>query len=67
MNEFKNYVKNAVQPMRPYVNGEDLSGITVSADDNPERDGGMIAANPNNPDDKWFVGQKFFDENYTEA
>lgn len=63
MEGYKNYRKNAVQPMRPYVPGEDLSGVSVSAEDTPEL-GGMIAVNPKNTSDKWYVAKKFFEENY---
>lgn len=63
MNEFKNYHKRAVQPMRPYVAGESLAGVSVNAEDTPG-DGGMIAVNPNNPRDQWYVAKQFFQENY---
>lgn len=66
---FKNYVKKAVQPMRPYIDGEDLTGISLS-DADKELDtlaGGMIAVSSANPDDQWYVAKAFFDENYTEA
>lgn len=60
---FKNYRKTAVQPMRPYVPGEDLSGVSVSPTDTP-REGGMIAMNPDNPADLWYVAPEFFAQNY---
>lgn len=66
MSEFKNYRKKNVQPMRPYVPGEDMTGISVNKEDTPE-EGGMIAVNPNNPEDKWYVGKAFFEENYEDA
>ena len=62
----KNYRKKNVQPMRPYVPGEDLTGVSVSEEDTPEL-GGMIAVNPDNGDDRWYVAKKFFEENYMEA
>jgi hypothetical protein len=62
----KNYRKKNVQPMRPYVLGEDLSGVSVSAEDTPEV-GGMIAVNPENGDDRWYVAKAFYDKNYEEA
>jgi hypothetical protein len=52
--------------MRPYLVGEDLSGISVNKEDTPEL-GGMIAMNPKNPEDKWYVSKKFFEENYEET
>ncbi len=62
----KNYRKKNVQPMRPYVLGEDLTGISVSEEDTPET-GGMIAVNPENNEDRWYVAKKFFEENYVKA
>jgi hypothetical protein len=62
----KNYRKKNVQPMRPYIPGEDLTGVSVSTEDTPEI-GGMIAVNPNNGQDRWYVDKKFFEENYEEA
>lgn len=63
MSEYKLYRKTATQPMRPYVPGEDLTGISVNKEDTPEI-GGMIAVNPKNPEDRWYVAKKFFEENY---
>lgn len=48
---FQMYRKKTQQPMRPYVPGEDLSGVSVSAEDTPEL-GGMIAINPQNLSDQ---------------
>lgn len=66
MTTFKNYIKTNVQPMRPYIVGEDLTGISVNKEDTPE-EGGMIAVNPKNIEDKWYVAKKFFQDNYKEA
>jgi hypothetical protein len=63
MSEFKNYRKKSIQPMRPYIPGEDLTGVSVSPADTPE-DGGMIAVNPANQNDRWYVAKAFFQENY---
>ena len=60
---FKNYRKKAVQPMRLYIPGEDLTGISVNKEDTPEL-GGMVAVNPNNTEDQWYVGKEFFKKNY---
>jgi len=65
-NIMKNFIKKTLQPMRPYVLGEDLTGISVWDGDTPE-EGGMIAVNPKNPEDTWYVAKKFFEENYMEA
>lgn len=61
--EFKNYRKKNVQPMRPYIEGEDMTGISVAECDTPEP-GGMIAVDPENPVDKWYVAKDFFEKNY---
>ena len=63
---YKNYRKKNVQPMRPYIQGETMDGISVNAEDTPEI-GGMIAYNPENPDDRWYVGKQFFAHNYEEV
>lgn len=63
---FKNYRKTAIQPMRPYIPGEDLTGISVSDQDTPA-EGGMIAVNPDNADDKWYVAEEFYKANYGEV
>lgn len=66
MSEYKNYRKKNVQPMRPYIPGEDMTGISVNKEDTPEL-GGMIAVNPANPEDRWYVARKFFQDNYEEV
>jgi hypothetical protein len=58
----KMYRKKSAQAMRPYVDGEDLTGVSVSAEDTPEI-GGMIAIGDDN-DAKWYVSKTFFSENY---
>lgn len=63
---FKNYRKKNVQRMRPYEQGEDMTGISVNKEDTPEI-GGMIAVNPYNSEDRWYVAKKFFQDNYEEA
>jgi len=59
----KNYRKKNVQPMRQYVEGESMEGISVNKEDAPEL-GGMIAINPKNPEDRWYVAKQFFEDNY---
>ncbi|UCE99926.1 MAG: hypothetical protein JSV82_02345, partial [Planctomycetota bacterium] len=65
---FKNYTKTVPQPLRPYEPGEDLEaqGISVWEGDTIEP-GGMIAQNPKDPTDQWYVSKKFFDENYVKG
>lgn len=49
--------------MRPYIDGETLDGVSVSACDTPGP-GGMIAMNPANCDDQWYVAADFFQKHY---
>ena len=51
--------------MRLYM-GESLDGVSVSEGDDPTQ-GGMIARNPNDHTDKWFVALKYFMDNYEPA
>lgn len=66
MSEFQYYRKKQLQEMRPYVPGEDLTGVSVSAQDTPEA-GGMVARNPKNHADQWYVARQFFADNYEPA
>ena len=67
MNEvFKPYRKLGVQMMRPYIIGEDMTGISVANTDTPE-EGGMVAIDPSNPGDKWYVSKEFFIKSYEAA
>lgn len=49
--------------MRPYVKGEDLTKVSVSETDNPVEDMGMIARNPADHKDQWYVARKYFEDN----
>ena len=62
---WKRYRKTATQEMRPYIPGEDLTGISVSDVDTPE-EGGMIARSSDNHADQWYVDKNFFANNYEE-
>jgi hypothetical protein len=64
--EWKAYKKAAIQEMRAYLPGENMSGVSVSKEDVLEV-GGMIARNSKNHSDMWYVAKDFFDENYQEA
>ena len=60
---FKNYKKNNVQPMRPYEVGEDMTNINVDETTIPAL-GGMIAIDPQNLSDRWYISPEFFAANY---
>lgn len=61
--EWKRYKREGVSEMRPYVKGEDLSGVSLSDEYDPETDMGMIARNPDNHDDMWYVARAYFEDN----
>lgn len=63
MEDFKQYKRKGLSEMRPYVKGEDLTGVSVSEVDSPENDMGMVARNPLNHADKWYVSRKYFEDN----
>ena len=69
MHEFENvgkrYRKKGTQLMRPYVRGEDLTGVSVSDKDTPE-EGGMIAIGEDDGA-RWYVSKQFFQANYEPA
>jgi len=67
MNEFKQYQRRGLSEMRSYIKGEDLTGISVSDTDTPEIDMGMIARNPKNHEDQWYVAKKYFEDNLIEV
>ena len=59
----KLYRKRNLVALRPYMVGEDLTGISVQENDTPE-EGGMICMNPGKPDDKWYISKQYFEDNY---
>jgi len=71
MSEWKHYRKRGTTEMRPYVPGEDLSGVSVNDEDRAEvraeRTGGMIARNSDNHADQWYVAKAYFQKMYEAA
>jgi hypothetical protein len=70
MNEFKLYQRKGLSEMRPYVAGESMENISVADVDlavGLDNDMGMVARNPLNNDDQWYVARKYFDENLEPA
>ena len=61
---FKKYRRTNIAEMRPYLPSDNLSNISVNDVDNPEEDMGMIARNPKNHKDQWYVARKYFEENF---
>ncbi len=64
---WKKYTRTGISKLRPYILGEDITDISVSPEDNPEEDMGMIAINPDNSKDQWYVAREYFDKNYVES
>ena len=60
---WKTYRRKGVAEMRPYVPGEDLTGISVSAPDVPI-EGDMIARNAENHADQWYVNPQYFAKHF---
>lgn len=67
MSEWKQFRRKGLSQMRQYEPGENLEGVSVAAIDNPLLTGGMIARNPDNHNDKWFVALDYFVKNFEEV
>lgn len=63
-NTFIKFRRTNVAEMRPYIAGEDLTNISVSKEDDPDSDCGMVARNPSNHKDQWYVARAYFDDNF---
>lgn len=63
---FEPYRRKGLAEMRPYVPGEALSGVSVSKEDTPS-EGGMIARNPDNHLDQWYVAAAYFQKHFERA
>ncbi len=74
MSEWKQYQRKGYTEMRPYIPGERLDGISVSDEDWPEiqnaiaygTPAGMIARNPSDWNDMWYVRREYYIENFVE-
>jgi hypothetical protein len=63
MSEFKQYRRKRNAELRPYVQGENMDGISVSDADakaGSPKAGDMIARNPENHEDQWLVAAQYF-------
>lgn len=63
---WKQYKRKGVSEMRPYVEGEELSRVSISQADlenGSPKIGDMIARNPKDHSDQWLVAAKYFQEN----
>lgn len=67
MSEFKQYRRKQIAELRPVVDGDDLSHVSVSAEDRKAgspKAGDMIARNPKNHADQWLVAAQYFADNF---
>ncbi len=64
------YKRKGLSEMRPYVEGEDVSRVSISEPDRENgspKAGDMIARNPKNHADQWLVAAKYFEDNLEPA
>ena len=67
---FAQYRRKQIAELRPWRDGEDMSGVSVSAEDakaGSPKDGDMIARNPKNHADVWLVAAAYFADNFEVA
>ena len=67
MNDFRQYRRSQIAELRPYVEGEAMSGISVTGVDRAAgspKAGDMIARNPKNHADQWLVAAQYFADNF---
>lgn len=65
---YTQYRRSAIAEMTPWVEGFDMTGVSVSLADQARgcpRPGDMIARNPKNHNDKWLVAEAYFKDNFT--
>lgn len=69
MQDFKQYRRKQIAELRPYIPGEDLGTVSISAPDREAgspKEGDMIARNPKNHLDEWLVAAQYFADNFEE-
>jgi len=67
MSEFKTYKRKSRIELRPYIQGENLDGVSISAPDKKNgspKAGDYIARNPKDHTDLWLVSAAYFADNY---
>lgn len=67
MSEFKQYRRSQIAELRPYVPGESLDRVSISAPDREAgspKEGDMVARNPKNHADQWLVAAQYFADNF---
>lgn len=64
---FKQYHRIQIAELRPYVQGENMDKVSISAPDKEAgspKQGDMIARNPKNHEDQWLVAAQYFADNF---
>jgi hypothetical protein len=64
---FRQYRRKQIAELRPYIPGEEMNGISISAEDRnagSPKAGDMIARNAKNHADQWLVAAKYFADNF---
>lgn len=67
MSGFTQYRRKQIAELRPWVDGDDMSRISVSLPDKEAGSpvaGDMIARNPKNHEDQWLVAAQYFADNF---
>jgi hypothetical protein len=70
MVEFKQYRRKQIAELRPFVAGENVDMVSISAEDlkaGSPKPGDMIARNPKNHADQWLVAAAYFADNFEPA
>jgi hypothetical protein len=66
---FKQYRRSQIVELRPYLEGEDISRISIATVDKEAgspKPGDMVARNPKNHADQWLVAAQYFKDNFEE-
>lgn len=66
MSDFRHYKRKGLTEARPYIPGEDMTGISIApvdAEKGSPKPGDMIARNPDNHADQWLVAEAYFAKN----
>jgi predicted Fe-Mo cluster-binding NifX family protein len=67
MTRFTRYRRKQIAELRPYVEGEDMSTVSIAqvdAEAGSPKAGDMIARNPKNHQDQWLVARQYFEDNF---
>lgn len=65
--EFKKYRRKQIAELAKWIEGYDLTGVSISSEDlknGSPKYGDMIARNPINHNDFWLVAEKYFVDNF---